>query len=152
VHDLQERDPGQDSTNIEYCPPTRYPEGNSGAASGEDIADSQSVWSPRDALLFQCTTNQRTRSCSGKKTKGVKRREVEPQHAVEKENRFLKARVEELEAENVKVGHVISDLRSELETAGVLQRLRQCPTNAESRDVEQGKEKINATEGTSLPR
>ncbi|KAL3682975.1 hypothetical protein R1sor_000997 [Riccia sorocarpa] len=40
---------------------------------------------------------------------------------LEEENRYLKARVEELQGENYKVGHVISELRNELETVGLLQ-------------------------------
>lgn len=45
---------------------------------------------------------------------------------LEEENRYLKARVDELQSENFKVGHVISELRNELETVGLLQPSTGC--------------------------
>ncbi|CAM6110571.1 unnamed protein product [Calypogeia fissa] len=151
--DVQALDLAQDSTTIEYSAPPRFPDGSSGSTCSDQINNCQAVWSAKDAEGFGNGLDQRTvRFSPGKNNLGLKDGDSEPHLAVEKENRFLKARVEELEAENVKVGQVISDLRHELETAGVLQRFRGFSANVDDEILEQDKLTQYFREGPSLPR
>lgn len=155
MQDVQAFDVGQDSTTLEYSAPHQFSVSNAGAACSDQMRSYHAVWSAKDGQVSDRGMDQRGVSCSaGNRLQGQRERSVDPPHlAVERENRFLKARVEELEAENVKVGEVISDLRHELETAGVLQRLKGgIPAPVESPNLELDKPTHLVLERHPMPR